>query len=131
MLATVALAGCGGEDDYKNELRPPSPINITALISERAVSVSPATFGGGPIVLVVANQSSNSQEATLETDTLSQTDKGVTQTSGLINPGGTGTLKVDVTQGTYTLRVGNPAIRPATIEVGAKRPSAQNDVLLP
>ncbi|MGI8512857.1 MAG: hypothetical protein ACR2NH_09560 [Solirubrobacteraceae bacterium] len=136
VLAAV-VTGCGDDTSYKNDLRPPSPINVTAFISQRAVSVSPTSFGGGPIAVIVANQSATSQKATLETATSGGAEPDFAQDSGLINPGGTGTIKVDVPPGTYQLRVGEKTlagdspIRPATIKVGAKRASAQNDVLQP
>ena len=134
-LAGLALAvpGCGGGDDYKNELRPPAPINVTAYVSPQRVSVSPANFGAGPIVVVVTNQSNSSQEVTFASDrdgTRGRGEGDVTQ-STLINPGDTGELKLDVTQGTYVVRTGDEGVRPATVTVGPKRESAQNELLQP
>jgi hypothetical protein len=128
-LAGVA-AGCGSKSDYKNELRPPSPINVTASISDRGVAVSPARFGAGPIVLIVTNQSTNSQAVTLEDEEDVQ-GRGLTQSIPAINPGDTGQIKADVREGTYRVRVGNQAIPAARLFVGPERRSAQNDVLQP
>ena len=51
------LAGCGGSGgDYSNEPRPPAPINVTAAVTDQRISVSPKSFGAGPIVLIVSNQ---------------------------------------------------------------------------
>jgi hypothetical protein len=136
-LACVAagallLAGCGSKSDYKNNPRPPAPINVTALISSKSVSVSPARFGAGPIVVIVANQSDASQEVTFQNSGAGATpSKSDVSQSTLINPGDTGTLKLDVTQGNYQVKVGNQDIRPATVTVGPKRPSAQNQLLEP
>lgn len=123
---TLLFAACGAKD-YKNALRPPAPINVTAYISDKAVSVSPNRFGAGPIVVIVTNQSQTSQEATF-TD-----DPGGTlnQQTAPINPGETGQLKLDVRQGNYRVKVGSPAIRPAPVTVGSQRESAQNKVLQP
>jgi hypothetical protein len=127
----VGAAGCGSDDDYKNEPRPPSPINVTAYVSAKSVSVSPAKFGAGPIVVIVTNQSERSQDVTLETDTLASGTSGIRQTTGLINPGQTGQIKVDVDQGSYKLAVGDTAIKPAQVTVGPKRASSQNELLQP
>jgi hypothetical protein len=123
----LAMSGCGGSgSDYKNELRPPAPINVTAYISPRRVSVSPANFGAGPIVVIVTNQSNSSQEISFVTG--GNGDKGQ---SKLINPGDTGELKLDAVQGSYVVRTGDEAVRPATVSVGPKRRSAQNQLLQP
>ena len=46
--ALVVLSGCGADNSYKNTLRPPEPINVTANVSTKRVSVSPTGFGAGP-----------------------------------------------------------------------------------
>src|SRR6266487_3483177 len=66
VAAVVVLAGCGGSSDYKNDPRPPAPIVLTASIDDQRVSVSPRSFGAGPISLVVTNQTSTAQRVTLE-----------------------------------------------------------------
>lgn len=127
-LATVATAvlaaGCGSDDDYANDPRPPSPIVVTASIGKDAVSVSPARFGAGPVSLVVTNQTSAAQEITFEGGKFSQQ-------TGPINPGDTATLKADVPRGRVTVKVQSDAIDPARLTVGAERPSAQNELLQP
>ena len=127
----VLVAGCGGGSDYKNRLRPPAPLNITASVSDGGIAVSPTTFGAGPIVLIVTNQTGASQEVTIESDELGATKPGVTQTTEPINPQGTGQLKVNVTEGRYRVRAGNADITPAQLTVGPERQSAQNQLLQP
>jgi hypothetical protein len=129
LLALIPL-GCGGQNDYHNQLRPAAPINITAYISNSRVSVSPTRFGAGPIVVIATNQSDSSQELTFETDELGGSRPGITQ-STVIGPGGTGQLKLDARSGTYRIRTADNGIRPARVVVGRKRPSAQNQVLQP
>jgi hypothetical protein len=131
LLAAAVAAGCGSDEDYANEPRPPSPINIAAAITDEKISVSPDAFGGGPIVLIVSNQSEGPQKVTFETDDTAGGEPGVTQTTGPINPGATATLKVDVTEGTYQLSVDDSSVAAASLEVGPKRESAQNDLLQP
>ena len=129
--AAVLLAGCGGGKDYKNEPRPPAPINVTAYISSKQVSVSPARFGAGPIVVIVANQSDASQEVTFQNSAGGGTAASNVRQSTLINPGDTGTLKLNVRAGAYVVKVGNDSIKPAAVTVGRKRSSAQNKLLEP
>jgi hypothetical protein len=124
-------AGCGSGDDYANEPRPPSPINVTAAITDERISVSPDSFGAGPIVLIVSNQSGSPQKVTFQSDDVETTGPGVKQTTSPINPRGTATLKVDVTEGAYQLSVDGSGVGAATVEVGPKRESAQNELLQP
>jgi ABC-type glycerol-3-phosphate transport system substrate-binding protein len=126
----LMLAGCGGGNDYKNDPRPPSPINVTAFVSAKRVSASPNAIGAGPIVVIVTNQSNSSQDVTFQTD-LSGGKGDVAQSTGPINPGDTGQIKVDVVEGQYVVKTGDDAIHPASVKVGPERASAQNDVLQP
>ena len=128
-LATVA--GCGGADDYKNDPRPPAPINVTAAITNSNVRVSPQRFGAGPIVLVISNQSSTAQEVTFETDELGGSKPGRTFSTTPINPRGTATLKVDVRQGDWKLGTKDGGIRAAAVSVGKERKTAQDELLQP
>src|SRR3954452_23442233 len=126
------LAGCGDNNDYKNDPRPASPINVTAFVSAKRVSVSPNAFGAGPIVVIVTNQSNSSQDVTFQTSTAGSGGKDeVTQSTGPINPGDTGQIKLDVVQGKYQVKTGDGGISPASVSVGPKRASAQNDLLQP
>ena len=131
LTVAALIAGCGGGSNYKNNLRPPAPLNITASVSNAGIAVSPVAFGAGPIVLIVTNQTGASQEVTFESDQLGATKAGVTQTTEPINPRGTGQLKVNVTEGRYRVRAANADIAPAQITVGPSRQSAQNDLLQP
>jgi hypothetical protein len=124
-LMAVVPAGCGGTSTRKNNLRPPSAINIAVKVGDDAVDVSPTKFGAGPIVIQASNQSSASQRLTLE-------GPRIKQSFGPINPSDTATLKVNITSGEYTLSAdGSDGIQPATLTVGPKRPSAQNLLLQP
>lgn len=130
-LVALAAAGCGSSSEYANAPRPPAPINVTAAISDERVQVSPRRFGAGPIVLIIANQSPNPYEVTLETDEPAQGRPGIRQRTSPVNPRGTAELRVDVTEGTYSVSVDSEDVRPAAMRVGAPRDSAQNDLLQP
>jgi hypothetical protein len=128
----ISLAGCGEDAaERENKPRPPAPINVTASINPHRVSVSPERFGAGPIVLTVSNQTKSNQTVTFETDELAGTEGGIRTRTQPIGPRHTATLQVDVRKGTYALATRDRSIRAASIEVGTRRRSAQNDLLAP
>jgi hypothetical protein len=131
VLGVVALAACGSDDERENVLRPPAPINVTAAIDDRRVRVSPRSFGAGPVVFVISNRSGLAQEVTLETDEIAGDSGGIRRSSGPITARSTGTLQVDVEEGTYRLATSSEEIRPAAVEVTEPRPSAQDALLQP
>ena len=125
-----ALAGCGGEADYANKPRPAAPINVTAAISDKKISLSPKEFGAGPVVIIVSNQTGEEKTLTLQTDELGGDKPGLKQSTDPIAPRGTGTLKADVREGSYAISVGG-GLSPASVEVGPPRKSAQDELLTP
>ena len=130
-VLSSTMAACGEEDDYANEPRPPSPIVVSAAVTDSRVSVSPREFGAGPVNLIVTNQTDRSQEITLETDEIGGSAPGIQQSTGPINPGDTASLKADLDQGTYRVGVDSENIRAAALDVGSERESAQNELLQP
>jgi hypothetical protein len=129
IAGALALAGCGTATERRNEPRPPTRIVITGSISTDRVSVSPRRFGAGPVSLVVANLTDTSQQLTLETADHSRS--GIRQQTAPINPRDTAELRADLSTGRYTVRVSGGGIEAATLRVGRRRPSAQNDLLQP
>jgi hypothetical protein len=130
-VLAVGFAACGAESDYQNKPRPPSPINVTAAIDGSRVRVSPGTFGAGPVVFIISNQSGAAQKVTFETDELGAAHGGIRASTGTIGPRSTGQLKVDAPEGSYTLSASGGDITPASVEVSKRRRSSQNDLLLP
>jgi hypothetical protein len=130
-VVAVGLAGCGAESDYANKPRPPAPISVTAAIDKHRVRVSRPSFGGGPVTFIISNQSGAEQKVTFESDELGAETGGIRRATGTIEPRSTANLKVDAPEGTYTLSASGDDVAPATIEVGARRKSSQNDLLLP
>ena len=129
IAGALALAGCGTTTERRNEPRPPTRIVITGSISPDRVSVSPRRFGAGPISLVVANLTDTSQQVTLESS--NRLRPGIRQQTAPINPRDTAELRADLATGRYTVRVSGGGIAAATLRVGKRRPSAQNDLLQP
>jgi hypothetical protein len=127
--ACCAVGGCGGEN-YANKQRPPSPINVTAAISTKKVSISPRTFGAGPIVLIISNQTGAKQKLTLQTSELGGSKPGLKTTSNMIDAHDTGTMKVNVRAGDYELSTSG-GVKAARFTVGKERRSAQDQLLEP
>jgi hypothetical protein len=131
LVMAACLVGCGAEPDYANKPRPPVPITVTAAIDKTRVRVSEPSFGGGPVVILISNQSGAAQKVTLESDELGAAHGGIRRSTGTIQPLSTGQLKVDARAGSYTLSASGGNIAPAAIKVGTRRRSSQNDLLLP
>jgi hypothetical protein len=129
-VLAVGFAACG-DSDYQNKPRPPSPINVTAAIDGSRVRVSPGTFGAGPVVFIISNQSGAAQKVTFETDELGAATGGIRRSTGTIASRSTGQLKVDAPEGTYTLSASAGGVAPAVVEVSKRRASAQDQLLLP
>lgn len=120
----LLAAGCAEDSDFANEPPPPTPINVAVVIGDDELTVSPAEFGAGPVVLIVANQTQESMGVTLR-------GPEVQQSTGPISPRGTATLKVDLGQGEYRATTDDADLDPARVTVGPQRPSGQNELFRP
>ena len=124
----VLAAGCGGED-FKNRPRPPVPTELTGVIQEKKVTVSPNKVGAGPILITVSNQTKEAHTLTLE-------GEGVRERIPPINPLDTATIQKTLKRGTYEVRAGSSVavareVAPASLVVGKKRPDSNDKLLLP
>jgi len=122
VLAAAAVAGCGAED-FPNEPRPASPVELSARIDDRKVVLAPDETGAGLAVITISNQSSDD----VELNFLGPSDESTNE----IVAGGIGTLRLDLEQGDYDVEASVSSISSGRLTVGPDRPSAQNDVLLP
>jgi hypothetical protein len=129
LMAGALITGCGGSD-FKNKPRPPAPIQLTGVITEKNVTVSPAKFGAGPITLTISNQTQASHTVTLEGAPL-QKKATPTQTVGPINPLDTANIQQTLEQGDYVVKVASSRIKPARLTVGPPRKSSSGTLLLP
>jgi hypothetical protein len=121
--AAVSLGACGS-DDVDNNPRPAAPINVTARVDSDKVVVSPDRFGAGLVNFTIANLSDSVVRFTLTGPRDTATPE--------IQPGAPGTLKVELPEGSYQATAGDGvAIQAATVEVGPKRPSSRDKLLLP
>ena len=131
LLATTALvaAGCGGGSKFENEPRPPAPIQLTGVIRDDKLTVSPNRVGAGPVILLISNQTQNAHVITLD-------GGDVKETVGPVNPLDTAKLQQTLSQGTYEVKAGSSKavpkeIEPARLLIGPPRKSSRNELLLP
>jgi hypothetical protein len=128
LAAGVVVAGCG-EEDFANEPRPPVPVELTGVIQDDAVTVSPSRIGAGPILITISNQTRNEATITLE-------GGSVRERVGPVPPLDTATIQRTLDPGLYEVRAGSDValpreIRPAELEIGRERESSSSDLLLP
>ncbi len=135
--STLLISACGSSGTFKNDPRPPVPVNLTVYIDNARVSVSPGSVGAGPVVFIVTNQATRTEALMIQSD-----GGGTLANTGPINPQTTAQVTVDLrTPGVYTVSTGRsgsdaflnaPAtIAPAQIRIGDQRPSASNQLLQP
>jgi hypothetical protein len=128
-LAAMTAAGCGGGSHFENKPRPPAPIQLTGVITDKGVTVSPNRVGQGPIILLISNQTQEAHTITLD-------GQDTKDTVGPINPLDTAKLQQTVAQGTYKVKAGSSKaaakeLKPGNLEVGPPRKSSSDQVLLP
>jgi len=123
LVAGLGIAACGA-DDFKNDPRPPVPVEMTARISDDEIVVSPRKIGGGPANITVSNQSRQPAKLTLD---------GPTQVVGAeLPPGAVGQVKATLEEGDYEVSGGPESkAREGKLVVGPERESSQNELLLP
>jgi hypothetical protein len=153
MAAAIALvaSGCGGDSDkFANDPRPPVPTELTGVITNNEVTVSPDVLplkpapGAAeasvdlptPIVLIISNQSDKSHPIKLTGKT--RDGKPIEATVGPINPLDTAQIQQSLEPGTYRIEAGNTSavkpgedIRPATLTINTNRQTSSDTLLLP
>ncbi|HET6447745.1 MAG TPA: hypothetical protein VFG31_01450 [Conexibacter sp.] len=138
LSATVVVlaglgTGCGSSsDDYANADRPPAPISISIAVTGTRVAVAPSHVGAGPVLLLIANESSRSRDVTLRTpDGSSSACVKDDASSGPINPQGAAHIQLSLVEGTCEVGVADGSLPPTRLVVGPQRASAQQDLLQP
>jgi hypothetical protein len=127
MLAPIAC----GDEDFANDPRPPAAVELTGVIKEDGISISPRREGAGPIRITIANQTDRAHTVTLEGENL-------VERVSAVQPQDTATIQKTLEQGTYEVRAGSSRavdiedqIPPARLIIGPQRASSSNDLLLP
>jgi hypothetical protein len=145
--ALTLAAGCGSES-HPNNPRPPLAAEVTVSISDSTVSAEPGAVGtkSANDANLTGNQEKQPEadpDAPLVvnftivnmTNTDTQLDirgSELRKSSGPVVARGNNVFKVAMPTGTYKLEAADlPGATPASFEVGSKRVSSQNDLLLP
>jgi hypothetical protein len=129
VAAAAVAAGCG-DDDFENEARPPVPLELSGVIQEDKVTVSPSrNIGAGPFVITISNQTEAEHTITLE-------GESIVEAVGPVAPLDTATIQRTLAPGTYEVRAGSEravrrAITPASLDIGAERENSNSELLLP
>jgi hypothetical protein len=128
LAAGAVVAGCG-EEDFANEARPAVPVELTGVIQDDEVTVSPSKVGAGPIVITISNQTKDDHTITLEGESIRERTES-------FGPLDTATIQRTLAPGTYEVRAGTRVavpreIRPAELRIGKNRPDSNNELLLP
>jgi len=130
-LALPGLAGCGSSRGYANTPRPPAPANLAIAVTNSRVQISPDRIGAGPVVLLVANESSRSRDVVVDGLAGGSSCVSAPASTGPINPQGTARVSIGIVRGACVVGVRNGGPAPARLTVGAQRTSAQADLLQP
>jgi hypothetical protein len=130
MALLLAAAGCGDED-FANDPRPPTAVELSGVIHDDGVTISPTREGAGPVLITFANQTDRAHTITVE-------GEDIIERTAPIQPQDTATIKKTLLPGTYEVRAGSSRavdiedqIRPATLTIGPERTSSNDDLLLP
>jgi hypothetical protein len=137
MLAycAVAVSACGSSATGATTPRPPAPVNLTVFIDNSRVSVSPTIVGAGPVEFIITNQATQAESVAVVPSGASA-GRPLASTA-LINPQATAQITVDFSSpGRYSVATGggsgsSSGIRAASIHIGAKRASSDNQLLQP
>ena len=139
LVGCALLPACGSTGGKAASApRPPTPVNLSVYVNASRVSVSPASTGAGPVVLIVTNQANQAEEVAI-----ARAGAGSSLASTApINPQGTTQVTVDLAPGDYTIGIAprgstdaalsqQSSIASASIHIGRARPSSSNQLLQP
>jgi hypothetical protein len=127
--AATLVAGCGGSD-FENKPRAPVRIELSGVIQNDKVTVSPTRdLGAGPFEITLSNQTDQPHTVTLE-------GESIKEDAGSVDPADTLTIKRTLDPGTYEVRAGSQEavpkeIKPAVLTIGTERQDSNSDLLLP
>jgi hypothetical protein len=114
--ALIGVSGCGSPG-FVRQQSPAITVQLTGVISQDSVSVSPSSVGAGPLVLTMANQSK-------QTETLTVTGEKTHLESRPALPNETTTIADTIAPGSYQVSArtaDGTTKRPATLIIGPRR----------
>jgi hypothetical protein len=130
LAAACVIAGGCGEEDFENRPRPPVTMELSGVIQDDEVTVSPSrNIGAGPFLITIANETDAEHTVTLEGESISEE-------TGPVAAGGTVTIQRTLAPGIYEVRAGSERaqrrrIAPAELDIGEERKSSSGELLLP
>lgn len=119
----VAVSGCSSNDSYNNDPKPPATRTVSIVVGEDEISASPNDFGAGPTRFITVNTTGVKQEVTFASD---RTERTI-----IVDAKQTANFKMNTEPGYFTVDASDTAANTLEIEVGPKRPSAQQDLNQP
>lgn len=119
----VAVSGCAGNESYNNDPKPPATRTVSVVIGEDDISASPNNFGAGPTRFITVNTTGVLQEVTYASDRTERTVR--------VDAKQTANFKMNTEPGFFTIDASDTAADTLEIEVGPKRPTAQQDLNQP
>jgi hypothetical protein len=128
-LAAAIAAGCG-EDDFENEPRPPVTMELSGVIQEDKLTISPSrNIGAGPFKILISNQTDVEHTITLE-------GGSITEKVGPVPPRGVERIQRTLPPGSYEVSAGSARavrqeIQPAVLDIGEERENSNSELLLP
>jgi hypothetical protein len=124
-VASLALAACG-RDDFENNPRPPTAVEISIKVADDGLTVSPREFGAGIANFTILNLGDEPTAIGIAGPTAGE--------SADIPPGTSGVLKLDLKTGEYEATARDldlEEVEPFDFVVGPDRESSNNELLLP
>ena len=129
----VLAAGCG-EDDFPNDPRPAVPQELTGVIQEDKVTVSPDGKGrmkleGGPFLITISNQTDDPHTIILEGEQVREQTEEVAPLDTVV-------IQRTLQEGTFEVRAGSEEaqskeIEPGELVIKGDRKSSNDELLLP
>lgn len=120
---SVVLSGCASSESYNNDPKPPATRTVTVIVGEDEISASPNPWGGGPTRFIITNQTGVRQIVTLSSDRVEREVPVDAKQSA--------NFKMTTEPGFFTIDASNTAANTLEVEVGPKRPTAQQDLNQP
>jgi len=149
-LGAVALLGAGcGAEEHVNDPRPQSPTRVSVAIADGAITVQPPRIAVGPEPTQQIPQNQHATQPVVRSDrplnvvfvaaNLTDVDShllvrgnGKDLSSQALYGNSNVTLQAILPTGVYRVSAADiPGAKPATLVVGSRRTSSENDVLLP
>ena len=129
-VAMLALGACG-EEDFPNDPRPPVAADLSAVIRDEGVTISPPREGAGQVTITFSNQTDRAHTITVE-------GEDVIERTAPIQPQDTARIKKTLRPGVYEVRAGSSRavdideqIRPGILTIGPERRPSNDDLLQP